>query len=208
LEIGCGDGRLLSALQAAGWQVLGVERSPDAALAARHRGVDVCVADVIALGLPTASCDLVIFWHALEHLADPRAALQEARRLLRDGGRLVVAAPNLASWQARLLGVRWYHLDVPRHLFHFTPPTLERLLQETGFQPVAWSFHQPAYELRGWFEALRSALPGPSLSVWAVWMLIAPLAYVWCLVADWAHAGAAMVVHARCRGTAASSPTR
>jgi SAM-dependent methyltransferase len=207
LEIGCGDGHLLAALQALGWRVLGIERSADAAMEAQRRGVGACVADPTNLGLPAASSDLVIFWHVLEHLDDPHGALREARRLLRDGGRLVVAAPNLASWQARLLGSRWYHLDVPRHLFHFTPQTLERLLLETGFQPVAWSFHQPAYELRGWFEALRSTLTGPP-GVWAVWMLIAPLACLWCLVVGWAHAGAAMEVHARCRGTAASNPTR
>ena len=46
--------------------------------------------------------------------------------------RLIVAVPNFSSWQARWAGAAWFHLDLPRHLFHFPLPALRRLLEECG----------------------------------------------------------------------------
>ena len=71
----------------------------------------------------------------LEHLDDPRAALERARSWLRPGGVLLVGVPNIATWQARIAGTRWFHLDAPRHRVHFTPPGLEAALTSAGFEP-------------------------------------------------------------------------
>ena len=73
-------------------------------------------------------------YHVLEHLHDPREALSKAYQLLKRGGLLVVAVPNFDSLQARIFRQRWYHLDAPRHLYHFTPHTLKMLLHEVGFK--------------------------------------------------------------------------
>jgi SAM-dependent methyltransferase len=75
----------------------------------------------------------VTLWHVLEHLEDPRLALQRIHRWLVPGGALLVGVPNLDSLQARLGGSRWYHLDVPRHRVHFTSEGLDRLLVSEGF---------------------------------------------------------------------------
>ena len=63
--------------------------------------------------------------------------------------------PNLSSWQARLFGRHWQHLDVPRHLYHFTPGTLARLLIDAGFQIVRSSTVALEYDL---FGVIQSAL--------------------------------------------------
>jgi SAM-dependent methyltransferase len=80
-----------------------------------------------------ASLDAVSLWHVLEHVDDPAAALAAIARWLRPGGVLLVGVPNLGSWQARLGGARWYHLDVPRHRTHFTTRGLATLLAAHGF---------------------------------------------------------------------------
>ena len=79
----------------------GVERSGVAAQHARDQlGLTVDVGEFAELPLPEEGFDCVIFWHVLEHLRDPAAALRRSARLLTPGGLLVVAVPNLASWQA------------------------------------------------------------------------------------------------------------
>ncbi|HXG35868.1 MAG TPA: methyltransferase domain-containing protein, partial [Dehalococcoidia bacterium] len=77
-----------------------------------------------------------------EHLPDPLAELREIYRILRSDGALVVEVPNSASLTFRLCGRRWLHLDLPRHLQHFTPGTLQHLLRCAGFTPVRYqNFH-------------------------------------------------------------------
>jgi 2-polyprenyl-3-methyl-5-hydroxy-6-metoxy-1,4-benzoquinol methylase len=134
LEIGAGDGRLLAALARRGHRVAGIEPSAPFAARARRRGVEVAAVALEEAQRTPESCDVVVLWHVLEHLDDPAAALTRARTWLRPGGTLVVAVPNLASWQARLGGDRWFHQDVPRHLTHFTPAGLAALLAHCGFR--------------------------------------------------------------------------
>ena len=84
--------------------------------------------------LPEHAFDVAVLWHVLEHLADPATALERARGWLAPDGRLLVGVPNIDSLQARLGGSRWFQLDPQRHLVHFTPRGLGRLLERTGFR--------------------------------------------------------------------------
>ena len=76
----------------------------------------------------------VVFWHSLEHLREPRAALRRACSLLAPSGLLIVAVPNRASWQARWLGNRWLALDLPRHLVHLSAGALVDGVRECGLE--------------------------------------------------------------------------
>jgi SAM-dependent methyltransferase len=75
----------------------------------------------------------VILSHGLEHAHDPLVVLTDARRLLGPGGRLTVTVPNFDSMSFRWFGAGWVGLDLPRHLTHFTPATLRRMLEQAGF---------------------------------------------------------------------------
>jgi len=133
LDVGCGRGVLLSRLADLGFEVHGVELSAAAARGADPRAHIRIAPDLAGAGYPDAFFDEIVIWHVLEHLRDPRGTLLEAHRLLRPGGRVVVAVPNFASAQARWADAAWFHLDLPRHLFHFPLPALRRLIEATGF---------------------------------------------------------------------------
>jgi SAM-dependent methyltransferase len=132
LDVGSGKGRFLSAAQAAGWEVLGVEFAPASAEAARAAyGVEVVSGDFLQVELP-GTFDAITMWHVLEHLPEPVAAVARASELLRPGGLLMVSVPNIESLQSQLGGESWFHLDLPRHLFHFSPRSLTRLVERAG----------------------------------------------------------------------------
>ena len=97
-------------------------------------GLDVATGRFEDVDYPDSFFDVITMYHVLEHLYDPREALSKAYQLLRSEGLLVVAVPNFDSLQARLFRQRWYHLDAPRHLYHFTPRTLKMLLHKAGFK--------------------------------------------------------------------------
>jgi SAM-dependent methyltransferase len=149
LDVGCGKGRFLAAARDAGWQVLGVEFSPTSAAAARlAHGVDVVSGDFLEAPLE-GDFDVITMWHVLEHLPDPAAAIGRAAELLRPGGRLVVSVPNVDSLQARLGGERWFHLDLPRHLFHFGPRSLSAMVGRAGFHVTRIGHFYPEMEVIG-----------------------------------------------------------
>lgn len=155
LDVGCGPGHLLAAFRRRGWQTEGTELSEQSAANARvHHGLEVHVGRIEALGLPGGRFDAVSMWHVLEHIANPDAVLAEVHRLLRPGGILFVSVPDFASPEARLSRAGWFHLDVPRHLVHFTPRTLGALLAATGFATVRESWFAPEFDL---FSFVQSA---------------------------------------------------
>ena len=108
----------------AGWDVVGIEFEPSLAEASSRRyGVPVVVGDAVSADV-RGPFDVITMWHVLEHLPDPGSALARAAGLLRPGGTLIVSVPNNDSLQARLGGDDWLHLDIPRHIYHFTPGSL------------------------------------------------------------------------------------
>ncbi|MBI3318637.1 MAG: class I SAM-dependent methyltransferase [Candidatus Omnitrophica bacterium] len=138
LDIGCGTGDFLAAMAKKGWRCFGCDVSPRALEIARRK-------------LPSAAfhCgrweeapfgrgpfEAITLWHTLEHLPDPLEALKSCRGLLAAGGRLVVAVPNLQSFEANLLGARWMEIDIPGHFFFFSHKTLTDLLERAGFRVV------------------------------------------------------------------------
>ena len=136
LDVGSGDGTLVRALQARGREAAGVERG--------DRGLE-------AYPGPYAA---VVFWHSLEHLPDAAGALAHAAGALRSGGLLVIAVPNAASAQARRFGDDWFALDLPRHLFHFTPQALAARCAQLGLVVTDVSFTRGGQVLFGWLHGL------------------------------------------------------
>ncbi len=133
LDVGCGSGDILAMASELGIEVTGVEFAPEAVAHAREsRGLDVRQGTLEEAGFGAGSFDVVTLWHVLEHVPDPVGTLREVRRVLKPGGHVVVQVPNYGSIQSRVFGDRWYALDVPRHLHHFTPRTLRRAFGAAG----------------------------------------------------------------------------
>jgi 2-polyprenyl-3-methyl-5-hydroxy-6-metoxy-1,4-benzoquinol methylase len=138
LDFGCGGGAYLARMHRQGWTVAGVDASAEtAARASTAVGVPVLVGTLPHPELPPESFDVITMWGSLEHVHDPLAVLTAARRLLAPGGRLFVAVPNIDSTAFRWFGTAWFGLDLPRHLTHFTPATLRRMLERANFRVTA-----------------------------------------------------------------------
>lgn len=133
LDVGCGRGIFLHLLKTRGYQVQGTELS-DSTAANAYADIPIEVGDLRPGQFLDNSFDLISIWHVLEHLRHPDVTLQACQRALKPGGALLVAVPNFRSVQAGLGGDRWFHLDLPRHIYHFGPDTLERLLTRNGFR--------------------------------------------------------------------------
>ncbi|HKQ36823.1 MAG TPA: class I SAM-dependent methyltransferase [Verrucomicrobiae bacterium] len=156
LDVGCGRGHLLRAFQRRGWDVTGTEMSDAAATYAREQlELPVHIGTLPGLKLPSASFDAAVMWHVLEHFERPTEALREIRRLLRPGGAFLVAVPNFGSPEARAARDKWFHLDVPRHLTHFTSAALIQSLESASFGIEAITDRSFEYDF---FSAAQSFL--------------------------------------------------
>ena len=149
LDFGCGEGDFLRAARTRGWAGCGVERSRPAAVP----GDLTVVASLDELG-ERKRFDCATFWHVLEHLDDPVGTLTELRGYIEPDGLVLAAVPNFGSWQARVTGASWLHLDIPRHLFHFTAESIAKMFEASGFQVDDISFGEWEYDVIGWSQSL------------------------------------------------------
>jgi SAM-dependent methyltransferase len=161
LDVGCGDGRFLAQMASLGWQAEGLETDPVAADLARRRadGAVIHGAPLEALDLPAARFDLVTLLHVLEHVPEPPVSLAAVKRVLRPGGALLLALPNAASLEAALFRRAWYHLDLPRHLWGFTPHGLVRLVESSGFAVTSLRYLPFLFAPQSLRTVLRDRLP-------------------------------------------------
>jgi SAM-dependent methyltransferase len=160
--VGCGNGRLLQRLAARGYRAEGTEwTARSAARAAGLPGVTVHTGDLLDLDLPRGAYDAITLWHVLEHLRRPRETLDRIHGLLREGGAIFFSLPNHASWQARVFGPAWFHLDPPRHLHGFSPRSLGILLEATGFTVKRTSTFSLEQNPFGFVQSLLNALGFP-----------------------------------------------
>lgn len=134
LEVGAATGAFMKLMAQAGWEVEGIEISETAAAKAREQGLRVSTGSLEDALPASASYDLIVGWMVLEHLHQPKLALEKLRRALTPDGWLVISVPNSASLEFKLFKENWYALDLPRHLFHFTPATLRKLLAASGWE--------------------------------------------------------------------------
>ena len=155
LDIGCGRGLALEVMRRDGWEVAGVEFSREAAACAdRQYGIHVVHGVIEEWGFQPGSFDVITIYHVLEHLEKPAQVLEECGRLLRKGGLLVCAVPDISSLQATTGKGKWFHLDVPYHIHHFTEPGLVALLTKKGFTVVKIRRMDLEHNLFGWLQTL------------------------------------------------------
>ncbi|WP_114777674.1 class I SAM-dependent methyltransferase [Botryobacter ruber] len=128
LDYGCGTGIFLTAAKKDGWEIRGVEPNAKArAIASEQTG------EIIAKSLDEIEgekFEVITLWHVLEHIHRLNETLEQILSLLQEDGTLIIAVPNADSHDAQQYREDWAAYDVPRHLYHFTQPTMKRLLKK------------------------------------------------------------------------------
>ena len=134
LDIGCGSGLHLWFLKNLGWQVWGLEISSPAAQIAQSLGVNVFCGELTQANFPSQYFDIIRMNHVIEHLPQPAAYLKEIKRILKPDGDCLIRTPNIKSLNYLIFKKYWRGLEVPRHLYLFSPITLKTLFHRFGFQ--------------------------------------------------------------------------
>jgi SAM-dependent methyltransferase len=135
LDVGCGSGRYIYTLKEKGWDVKGI----DVGYTDYGRdvlGLDIEEGDIIEKHFAPESFDAVTFWWSLEHMYRPLDALKESYRILKKGGAAVISVHNIDSMEFSIFGRYWFHLFLPKHLYHFSPKTLTMMLKNAGFDRI------------------------------------------------------------------------
>jgi len=137
LDVGSGTGYFLDHMKRHGYDVQGVEIDGDARTATKKKfGIQVEEPSTFLTGQLPQKVDAITLWHVLEHLHDLEGYMQSIRNQLTNDGVVLIAVPNHASYDATYYKKHWAAYDVPRHLWHFTPETVKRLAEKSGFQVV------------------------------------------------------------------------
>jgi SAM-dependent methyltransferase len=138
LDIGCGDGKFLNFMAQRGWRVAGVDFDAEAVSHARNvYGLDVHIGTAQSCVSSGRRYDVVTASHVIEHVAEPLQFLEQCRRLLQPGGRIILRTPNAQSFGHRIYGAAWRGLEPPRHLQIFTLPALSACARAAGLRVVS-----------------------------------------------------------------------
>jgi 2-polyprenyl-3-methyl-5-hydroxy-6-metoxy-1,4-benzoquinol methylase len=155
LDVGCGPGDFVALAQQADWQAYGIEVSPNQVKFAQERGLPVSLCEDFMMYTSEIHFQAVVFNHVLEHVPSPKEYLMQGFRLLSPGGILVVAVPNYACLSRRVFRQYWTHLDLPRHIFQYTPKTLSHLIRSAGGRVLEVRFNDHIQDSLGVRDSAR-----------------------------------------------------
>ena len=134
LDIGAGTGAFAHTMQQAGWQVTALEPDETARKnAEKNYKLQLQLPEQL-YSLQPNSFHAITLWHVLEHVHDLHRYLQTFQQILKGNGTLMIAVPNYTSFDAGYYKEYWAAYDVPRHLYHFSPESMQQLLQQYGFR--------------------------------------------------------------------------
>lgn len=143
LDIGCSWGRYLQSMDELGWDVYGIEYNESAAKIAKERfgNSKIFHGTIEQYEFQEKSFNVINMNMVLEHIYHPKEILTKINLLLKENGQLIISVPDISGFEAKLYKEKFYGLQVPTHVNHFTPKTLRRVLLETGYE-VEGIYHQ------------------------------------------------------------------
>lgn len=134
LDIGAGTGAFLNIMKESGWNVTGLEPDP---LARKNASsiykLELSPSDLL-YSIEAQSMDVITMWHVLEHVHDLHNYLRRMREIIKPSGNIFIAVPNYTSYDADIYKSYWAAYDVPRHLYHFSPQAMKKLLNKHGLE--------------------------------------------------------------------------
>lgn len=158
LDLGSGAGDRLEIARELGWTTCGIDLGVEGLVALRARGHLAVAANIQAIPLANETCRYINLSHSLEHVHNPVEVLSECARVLRPGGIVNIVVPNVEGWGVQTYGVNYRVLDVPRHIYHFSPSTLKKVAAAAGLRPVSLNTTPNAWVLQ---ESRKLAGDGP-----------------------------------------------
>lgn len=209
LDLGCSSGAFLGSLSDQPWELYGIEMSEDSAKKAIAKsGAKVFVGEILEAQLPSELFDAITCFDVLEHLYEPRRVMERVCEWLKPGGIFYVLVPNVDSAEARVFGSYWHGLELPRHLFHYSPRSLKFLANSAGLKELSLETHRnPAVgtSLRYvWDDIFRSvgvrrtpvAQRGEASVPWRIGRRIVRMTALRCLLAMAPLVGGGESIHA------------
>jgi len=155
LDVGCGRGIFLNYMKELGWEVYGTEITDIAAkFAKKILKSNIFIGPLEDHKFPDNFFDVITLFHVLEHLPHPLKTLQEIYRILKPNGLLVISVPNINSWQAQIFKTKWFHLDIPRHFFHFDYKSLSKMLPKEKWHILKIKRFSFEFEPFGWVQSI------------------------------------------------------
>jgi 2-polyprenyl-3-methyl-5-hydroxy-6-metoxy-1,4-benzoquinol methylase len=137
VDVGCGMGYFLYAAKRAGYGVRGVDLSDWAAsYITGELQIPVSIGPIDEMVLGEGTVDVLTLWHSLEHMRHPLESLHGMAGWLKPEGLLVIEVPNHEGTDAVKMGAAWPDWDLPYHLYHFSPKSLQTLLAAAGFEVI------------------------------------------------------------------------
>jgi SAM-dependent methyltransferase len=138
LDLGCSSGSFLEFMRSESWTLYGVEMSRDEARTAEQRSkAQVFEGDILDATFPPECLDVITCFDVLEHVYEPRRVLAKVAEWLKPGGVFYVLVPNVDGAEARVFGSYWHGLELPRHLFHYSPASLRFLAESVGLRELS-----------------------------------------------------------------------
>jgi SAM-dependent methyltransferase len=143
LDLGCSSGSFLAFMRSELWTLYGIEMSSECAKTAEARsGAEIFVGNILDAPFPRESFDVITCFDVLEHLYEPHKVMARVGEWLKPGGIFYVLVPNVDSAEAREFGSYWHGLELPRHLFHYSPASLKFLAESAGLREVSLETHR------------------------------------------------------------------
>lgn len=137
LDLGCSSGGFLQSLKNEPWKLHGIEISPDEARRAeKSSGAQVFVGEILDAKFPPDSFDVVTCFHVLEHVYKPQEVIRKVWEWLKPGGIFYILVPNIEALEVSIFRSYWYGLELPRHLYHYSPTSLRRLFALSDFEEL------------------------------------------------------------------------
>ena len=159
LDYGCGEGIFLELMKSVGWQVLGFDISLAASQRAKENyQLKILTSTQSLMQLPAGNFNLITLWHTLEHVPDPKTLLNSLKKILHLSGFLVIAVPNITSFEAEIGKNNWFHLDPPRHFYHYNLQSLSYLLNKTGYKIIKTDFFSWEYNFASLWQTFLNLL--------------------------------------------------
>lgn len=137
IDVGCGNGVLVSELLNHGYDAYGVDINSDAGKIMDGKLNDrIKFLELNDSGFVENSIDIITTNHVLEHVYNLKPFLLDIKKYLKPNGLFYIKVPNNSFFEYKLFNQYAYNLEVPRHLSFFTKKTLKKVLENSGFYNI------------------------------------------------------------------------